>query len=85
MAAAPLTKLSWEFLNLLESILTCGRTGPTPTKGHSLDLVLSHGIENPDIKCVDPFFSDHQCLMFNIVLPNVTCRPVSKRKSRILN
>lgn len=56
-----------EFLSITESFnFTQHVTGPTPNKGHTFDLVLSHGLNTSNICIEDVFFSDHKCILFDL-------------------
>lgn len=52
--------------------------GPTHIYGHTLDLVLTHGLFIEDLELYDHVISDHKPILFNI---SVSCCPVNPVKS----
>ena len=58
-----------DFLQLLHSFDFIQHTaGPTHKHGHTLDLVISRGLNTVVDKIVDINISDHYCLFFNITI-----------------
>lgn len=58
-----------DFINLTEDFdLVQLVTRPTHIKGHTLDLILSHGILLSEIEICDHSFSDHNPITFNMPL-----------------
>lgn len=63
----PLVK---DFLNLIDSFnLTQSVTAPMHEKGHTLDLVLSHGLNVCIREICDTRISDHLPVLFTVTLP----------------
>lgn len=62
----PLVK---DFLNIIDSfnLVQCV-SGPTHEHGHTLDLVLSHGLSVSNVEICDSGFSDHMSVLFDVVL-----------------
>lgn len=61
-------------------------TGSTHKHGHTLDLVLSHGLTICDIKLSDTCFSDHKSVVFEISQPCSVVKPcVAARCLRTVN
>lgn len=50
---------------------------PTHVRGHTLDLVLSHGLSVKDIELLDSIFSDHKTVFFNVFHPFQLIGPTS--------
>ena len=70
----PLVK---DFLNLIDSFnLKQSVTAPTHEKSHTLDLVLSHGLNVCISEIYDVPISDHLPVMFTLTLPGA---PASTR------
>ena len=60
------SKTASDFLSITESFnFTQHVSGPTHNAGHTLDLVLSHGIMVDDVCLKDFPVSDHNCVLFN--------------------
>jgi len=58
------------FLNLIDSLnLTQSVSGPTPEKGHTLDLVLSYGSRVCITESSDTPLSDHLPVLFTVSVP----------------
>ena len=56
-----------EFLNLLNFInFTQHVTQPTYNRGHTLDLVITHGLSVNMSSVIDVGLSDHFCVFFNV-------------------
>lgn len=56
-----------DFLNLIDSFeLTQLVNGQTHMYGHTLDLVLTHGLPIKDLDINDHVFSDHKPILFNM-------------------
>ncbi|XP_013859206.1 RNA-directed DNA polymerase from mobile element jockey [Austrofundulus limnaeus] len=75
-----------DFLNLIHSFnLVQNVVGPTHQQGHTLDLVLSHGLSvlNPEIG--DATVSDHKHIFFEISLSHAPKSPAPARSCRIFN
>lgn len=61
--------LSKEFLNLMESFdLSQWMDGPSHVHGHTLDLILTHGICVSDTTICELNFSDHKPIIFSVPL-----------------
>lgn len=75
--------LSQEFLDLIDAFnLLQWVKNPTHTQGHTLDLVLSYGIDVTDIVISDFPLSDHKPILFSLSLlelPQPTIDPVMSR------
>ena len=79
----PSSVLVTDFITLYESFnLVQHITGPTHNKGHTLDLVLTHGISLKDIKAIDFPPSDHKALFFKTMLPSLPLQPLRSSRSR---
>ena len=65
------------FLNLLDSFnLVQSVSGPTHEKGHTLDLILSHGLSVSVSEIRSSFrISDHFPLFFNVSIPGSSVKP----------
>lgn len=75
----PENVMSKDFLNLMDSFdLTQLVNGPTHIYGHTIDLVLTHGLFIEDLELYDHVISDHKPILFNI---SVSCCPVNPVKS----
>ena len=79
-------KNALEFVNITESFnFTQHVSGPTHSKGHTLDLVFSHGLNIDNVCIEDVFVSDHKCILFNLVC-NEEPLPAKRRScSRLIN
>lgn len=78
--------LSRGFLSVADSFHFAQHvSGPTHTKGHTLDLVFTLGL-NIDFICTeDIFISDHRCILFNLSF-HLSLSPIPHVvSSRILN
>ena len=65
----PLNSFTKDFINLMDVFdLEQLVTRPTHIKGHTLDLILSHGILLSDIEICEQSFSDHNPIIFNLPL-----------------
>lgn len=63
----PSDSASKEFLNILHCMdFTQHVTQPTHNRGHTLDLVITHGLSTSVSSVVDLAVSDHYCVFFNI-------------------
>ena len=60
----------FESLNLVQSV-----NGPSHTKGHTLDLVLSHGLSLNKLHMLDIPVSDHKAVIFQTQLPTPVPKP----------
>jgi len=59
--------LAKEFLSLIDSFdLVQFVNTPTHIQGHTLDLVLSHGLTVSDLVIEDHVFSDHKPIVFRV-------------------
>jgi len=73
--------LSREFLNLIESFdLVQWVTGPTHQQGHTLDLILTHGLSVSDITISNANFSDHMPVLFSVPYSGQTLNNQSMRR-----
>ena len=71
--------LSAAFISLLDSIGFCQRVQkPTHSFGHTLDLVLTYGVDIEHLKVFprNPRLSDHNLITFEFILPE--CTPLLK-------
>lgn len=60
---------STDFMGILDSFnLTQTVQEPTHAKGHTLDLVLHHGLNLDNLTTVDICVLDHKAVLFSIVL-----------------
>lgn len=67
--------LSREFLNLIESFdLVQWVSDPTHQQGHTLDLILTHGLHVSDITISNANFSDHMPVFFSIPYSSQTLK-----------
>ncbi len=67
--------LSIEFLNLIESFdIVQWVSGPTHSQGHTLDLILTHGLSVLDITISNATFSDHIPVSFSVLYLGQTPR-----------
>lgn len=58
--------------------------GPTHTRGHTLDLVISKGVDISSVDIKDLALSDHYCVFSDLqITPNSQLTPVSVRKRYI--
>jgi len=75
--------LSQEFCDLIDAFnLLQWVKNSTHIQGHTLDLVLSHGIDVTDIILSDFLLSDHKPILFSLSLPELsqpTVAPVMLR------
>ena len=76
-----------DFINLIESFnLSLLNTGPTHRLGHTLDLVLSYGLNTNNMKTIAPCLSDHCTILFDAVMPLPLAKPkIPVRLSRYCN
>lgn len=78
--------LASEFLTLTEAFhFKQHVSGPTHTKGHTLDLVFSLGLNIDQLSVMDINVTDHCCIFFNLSsnVDCLPCKPMSQR--RIIN
>ncbi len=70
----PVHSLAKEFLSLIDSFdLAQFVNVPTHVHGHTLDLVLSHGLTVCDLEIEDHVISDHKPIVFTVPISfNVT-------------
>lgn len=69
-----------EFINILNYMdFTQHVTGPTHSHGHTLDLVITHGLTVDVSSIVDMAMSDHYCVFFFGTAQKNTERLVKKR------
>jgi hypothetical protein len=60
-----------EFPNLLESFnFVLHATGPTHNKDHSLNLMLSYGMNIDNLESIDVRVSDHLTIVFKMLSPS---------------
>ncbi|KAK7916761.1 hypothetical protein WMY93_012522 [Mugilogobius chulae] len=80
-------EMTKEFLNVLDSFnLIQSVSEPTHEKGHTLDLVLSHGLDVSVKEICDISISDHLPILFTVTLPcSIGKRCIPARKRRILS
>ena len=72
----PTKPLVNDFMHLIESFnLTLLKTGPTHRLGHTLDLVLSLGLNVNTTELIAPCLSDHSTILFNAILPQPPAKP----------
>ena len=58
--------------------------GPTHTRGHTLDLVISKGVNISSVDVKDLALSDHFCVFFDLqIIPNVQFTSVSVKRRYI--
>ena len=58
--------------------------GPTHTRGHTLDLVISKGVNISSVDVKDLALSDHFCVFFDLqIFPNVQLTSVSVKRRYI--
>uniref|UniRef100_A0A3B3HT18 Reverse transcriptase domain-containing protein n=1 Tax=Oryzias latipes TaxID=8090 RepID=A0A3B3HT18_ORYLA len=76
-----------DFLNLINSFnLVQLVSAPTQEQGHTLDLILTHGLTTFDLEICDALFSDHMPVLFNVQLPCHTVKfPAPFLCSRTIN
>lgn len=75
--------LASEFLALTESFnFKQYVTGPTHTKGHTLDLVFSLGLNIDQLSVMDISVTDHCCILFSLSVDMdcLPCYPMSQRR-----
>ena len=79
--------LARDFLNTIDSFdLVQAVGGPTHERGHTLDLVLSHGLPICDLEICDAFFSDHMPVLFEAAVNRQAAKPgAAARKCRVIN
>ncbi len=69
----PSNPLSHDFLNLIEAFnLSQWISDSTHIQGHTLDLVLSYGLDVTDIVLSDFLISDHKPILFSLTLPDLS-------------
>lgn len=68
----PSNPLSHEVLNLIDKILIYPSGSKTHFQGHTLDLVLSYGLDMTDIVFSDVLLSDHKPILFSLTLSNLS-------------
>ncbi|XP_055020382.1 uncharacterized protein LOC129411985 [Boleophthalmus pectinirostris] len=78
--------LAKDFLNLIDAFnLTQSVLGSTHEKGHTLDLVLSFGLNVNLMEICETHFSDHFAVLFSITLPHTVVSPcASARRVRTI-
>ncbi|KAK0148956.1 hypothetical protein N1851_010640 [Merluccius polli] len=60
-----------EFLNMLSSMDFIQHVnGPTHNRGHTLDIVITHGLRIDVFSVIDLAISDHYCIFFSALLPS---------------
>jgi len=65
--------LAREFINIIDAFdLTHWVNYPTHILGHTLDLVLSYGVDISDISVSDYLLSDHKPILFTMSLPSLS-------------
>jgi len=73
-----------EFVYITESFnFTQHVSGPTHSKGHTLDLVLSYGVNINNVCIEDVFVSDHNCILFDLICDEDPLKRASR--SRLIN
>ena len=71
-------QLTNEFKHLLDSFgLTQSVNAPTHEHGHTLDLVISHGLSVSLREIVDTAISDHLLIVFDFAAPPPANKPIS--------
>jgi hypothetical protein len=50
-------------------------TGLTHYQGHSVDLLLSYGLNIDHLETIDVFVSDHLIIVFKMLSPKNVCHP----------
>lgn len=83
----PEKQMARAFLNVIEcfNLVQCV-SGPTQERGHTLDLVLTHGLTVSNLEVCEAFFSDHMPVVFEISLSCVVVKPCAPvRRGRIVN
>ncbi|KAK9973180.1 hypothetical protein ABG768_023923 [Culter alburnus] len=80
------SNMAKEILTVLNTFdLTQHVHGPTHNRGHTLDLIISKGLNISSIVIKDVALSDHFCIFFDILIsPTVEDRSISVKK-RCLN
>ena len=79
-------KFAVKFLNLTESFNFAQHvSGPTHTKGNTLDLVFTLGLKVSKVGSEDLCESDHKCVLFNLAFDNDYSPARRVKSSRILN
>ncbi len=69
----PSNPLSHDFLNLIDAFnLSQWINDSTHIQGHTLDLVLSYGLDVIDIVLSDFLVSDHKPILFSLTLPDLS-------------
>ena len=72
-----------DFITLYESFnLVQHITGSTHSKGHTLDLLLSHGLPLNNLNVVDFPPSDHKAILFQSLFPIPTTLPPKSYRAR---
>ncbi|KAF7648802.1 hypothetical protein LDENG_00151480 [Lucifuga dentata] len=75
-----------EFCALLDTFeLLQHVTGPTHTRGHTLDLVISKGLSLPVVNVRDLALSDHFCIFFDALVSPVIHARTKTVKKRYIN
>lgn len=73
-------------ISLLESFnLTHHVTGPTHNGGHTLDLVITHGLSLQNLDVLDGGISDHYSVSFDVLCPQPPRIMFSPIRSRTIN
>lgn len=86
-SCCPTKPLAKEFNDILDCFnLTQSVTGPTHNKGHTLDLILSHGLPIPPTKLsfLSSTISDHVPILFTVAIPSppaINCTPVFRART----
>lgn len=74
---------SREFMAVLDTFnLSQHVSGPTHSRGHTLDLVISKGVNIPAVNVMDVALSDHFCVFFDGLFTPSThsiCKTIHKR------
>ena len=83
----PENPLVQDFLNIIDSFnLVQSVLGPTHERGHTLDLVSSHGLPVFNLEICDAFFSDHMPVLFEAAVCCQTVKPcAAARTCRVIN
>lgn len=59
-----------DFIDVLEAFNFVQHVaGPTQERGHTLDLIISHGLPIFNVQVCDAVFSDHMPVLFDFLLP----------------
>lgn len=79
-------KFASDFLNVTESFNFIQHvSGPTHSKGNTLDLVFTIGLNISNVCTEELFVTDHKCVLFNVSLDNAYVPGKRVKTSRILN